>query len=62
MVFSGPVLSYKNQFLPYVYMAHNVRHLSDITDTRKFGSKYGGKKFKRHNWSWDRGAKRRLKA
>ena len=43
-------------------MARQVRHLSDIPDRRKFGSKYGGRKFKRHNWSWGYGAKSRLKS
>lgn len=42
-------------------MAHNVDHLSDIPNTRKFGSKYGGKKFKRHSWTWGSGGKARLK-
>ena len=43
-------------------MARQVRHLSDIPDRRKFGSKYGGRKFKRYDWSWDRGAKSRLRS
>lgn len=42
-------------------MARQVNHLSDIPDRRKFGSKYGGKKFKRHSWTWGSGGKRRLK-
>lgn len=56
------MISYKNQFLPYLYMARQVNHLSDIPDSRKFGSKYGGRRYKRHDWSWGRGAKSRLKS
>lgn len=43
-------------------MARQVNHLSDIPDARKFGSKYGGRQYKRHNWSWGHGAKSRLKS
>lgn len=31
-------------------------------DTRQFGSKYGGRRYKRHNWSWGHGVKSRLKS
>lgn len=43
-------------------MARQVNHLSDIPDMRKFGSKYGGRRYKRYDWSWDRGAKTRLRS
>lgn len=42
-------------------MPRHVRHLSDIPDTKKYGSKHGGRLFERYDWSWGRGAKRRLK-
>lgn len=43
-------------------MAREVQHLSDIPDTRKFGLKYSGRRFKRYDWSWGRGAKSRLRS
>lgn len=42
-------------------MSQHVNHLSDIPSQRKFGSKYGGRVFKRYEWNWGRGAKRGLK-
>lgn len=43
-------------------MARHVRHLSDIPDTKKIGSKYGGRTYKRYDWSWGRGARSRLQS
>ena len=42
-------------------MERQVRHLSDIPSRRKFGSKYGGRKYRKYDHDWGRGAKQRLK-
>ena len=41
-------------------MARQVSHRAEIPATKKFGSKYGGRQFKRYDTASGRGAKARL--
>ena len=51
----------KTRFARILCMARQVRHLSDIPSRRKFGSKYGGRVYRRDDWNWGRSAGKGLR-